>query len=1151
MAENKRSQQMKEITQKLEKGVKEIFTSEMYKEYLKTMSQFHDYSLNNTLLIYMQKPDASLVAGYQAWQKKFKRQVKRGEKGIQIIAPAPIREKEEVEKLDPETQEPILKPDGTPEMEEVVYTIPRFRIATVFDVSQTEGEPLPGLEVPELTGNVKNYETFLQALKEVSPVPIRFDEIESGAKGYYSNTKKEIVIQKGMSESQTMKTGIHETAHAKLHDRDFMEETGEKKDQMTREVEAESVAYTVCQYFGLDTSEYSFPYIAGWSSDKDLKELRASMDTIRKTAGEFINQMTEKIQEIQWEEHRHTESVLFTDLQDRYGIYQLSEEGNGREYRFMNLAYLKGTGLAVEGKDYQFVYGDVLREGDTLEDLYEKFNIDHPGDYTGYSLSVSDVVVLKQGNKLTAHYVDSFGYEELPDFIRQREELLEEKPKQKEYPPLYVSDLEYAIAHKNADAYLDSRKQNLDCKNAIEEAIRTHFDGYHLAQDAAKGVLERYGEERITYILACTVQHLERDGRFSRDTKEWAAKYLIPKNDNRGIDSNQDYVVTSHPAVLDGFIGLAREEIQERKQEVQREKVQVTEETKGLLVDGHFGTWHTAEARKISGKMFYRMEHDEYGNTVAGIIVDEKGKLAAEDLEHGFDEGAMEAIEEYLQEEQPEPFLKQFYVVNDAYGIQEEPKYQYFEVLEEALEAYRRIPNHLEKQLVMESREAATSRMPLLTCVNGTDNIEDIERNSLSGKWFNQEVQAVLEQAEKYLEEWDTEAAYQIPSTKQYFFIQTTEEGYDYTFYDQNFRDLDGGVYENPNISMKDAMEEILEEEGIESTTCKVIDCAKFQEKVEQAEHLTPTSERDQKEQALNGQSRQEIEETVLCYAQAKLEEMGLEDEVQIKAARVYGSRTRDGLYQDSSDLDVVLSYQGNIREDDFFTALHEDGMKIAGLPVDVNPISEEKTGTLEAYLEQAERYLDEKVQELPEQAVQEPENIPENPSKEAKISFYVAECMELPVLGEYQDNLTLKEAFERYQAIPAERLHGVKGIGFRLEDGSIYTGEYELMRAGSISKDMIDLVPHYKESPLVQKAVADLEEMLSKEQLREAAAERMEGTTEQIGEVPSEKPETGKPMSTKQSVLQALQERQEKIKAKEQTAGQKSQEKKKGEPEL
>ena len=171
---------MKEITQRLEQGVKEIFTSEMYMEYLKTMSQFHSYSFNNTLLIHLQKPDATLVAGYQAWQKKFHRQVKRGEKGIQIIAPAPIREKEEVEKIDPATLEPVLKPDGTPEMEEVEYTIPRFRITTVFDVSQTDGEPLPELATPELMGSVENYEIFMQAIRDISPVPIRFDEIESG-----------------------------------------------------------------------------------------------------------------------------------------------------------------------------------------------------------------------------------------------------------------------------------------------------------------------------------------------------------------------------------------------------------------------------------------------------------------------------------------------------------------------------------------------------------------------------------------------------------------------------------------------------------------------------------------------------------------------------------------------------------------------------------------------------------------------------------------------------------------------------------------------------------------------------------------------------------------------------------------------------------
>lgn len=171
-------------------------------------------------------------------------------------------------------------------------------MTTVFDISQTYGEPLPELETPELMGSVENFEIFMQAIREVSPVPIRFDEIESGAKGYYSNVNKEIVIQQGMSESQTMKTGVHETTHAKLHDRDIMEELGEKKNQMTREVEAESVAYTVCQYFGLDTSDYSFPYIAGWSSSMDMKELRSSMDTIRKTAGEMIDGMTEVMQRL-------------------------------------------------------------------------------------------------------------------------------------------------------------------------------------------------------------------------------------------------------------------------------------------------------------------------------------------------------------------------------------------------------------------------------------------------------------------------------------------------------------------------------------------------------------------------------------------------------------------------------------------------------------------------------------------------------------------------------------------------------------------------------------------------------------------------------------------------------------------------------------
>lgn len=271
---NNIEKQLKEISERLEQGVKEIFTSERYTEYLNTMSKFHNYSFNNTLLITMQKPEATLVAGYQAWQKKFNRHVKRGEKGIQIIAPAPIREKQEIEKIDPVTKEPVIGDDGQPETEIVEMVIPRFRVTTVFDVSQTEGEPIAELEVSELTGSVQFYDTFMEALQNISPVPIRMMEIEGEAKGYYHQTEKYIAIQEDMSNLQTMKTGVHEVSHALLHDREVMDAEGILKDRTTKEVEAESIAYIVCNHFGLDTSEYSFTYIASWCESKDMKALR-------------------------------------------------------------------------------------------------------------------------------------------------------------------------------------------------------------------------------------------------------------------------------------------------------------------------------------------------------------------------------------------------------------------------------------------------------------------------------------------------------------------------------------------------------------------------------------------------------------------------------------------------------------------------------------------------------------------------------------------------------------------------------------------------------------------------------------------------------------------------------------------------------------
>ncbi len=297
MAENKNAQQVREITDKLEQGIKELFESERFKEYLRTMSKFYNYSFNNTLLIAMQKPEATYVAGYTSWQRNFERQVMKGEKGIKILAPAPYKAQEEREKIDPVTQKPVIGADGKTVTETVEVLRPAFKVVSVFDVSQTDGKELPDIVVDELKGTVENYEAFFDALRQESPVPISFEDIPGGAKGFFSPVESRIAIQEGMSEIQTVKTAIHEIAHAKLHavKPDEKAAPEDKKDRHTKEVEAESVAYTVCQRYGIETSDYSFGYIAGWSSGKETKELKSSLDTIRKTAAEMIEGIDAKL----------------------------------------------------------------------------------------------------------------------------------------------------------------------------------------------------------------------------------------------------------------------------------------------------------------------------------------------------------------------------------------------------------------------------------------------------------------------------------------------------------------------------------------------------------------------------------------------------------------------------------------------------------------------------------------------------------------------------------------------------------------------------------------------------------------------------------------------------------------------------------------
>ena len=530
LTSEKPTEKLKEVTDRLEQGITELFDSERYREYLRVMSKFHNYSFNNTLLIAMQKPDASLVAGFSAWKNNFGRNVIKGQKGIKIIAPSPYKVKQEMKKIDPHTQQPIIGKDGKPVTEEKEITIPAYKVVSVFDVSQTEGKELPDIAVDELTGDVERYKDFFAALEKTSPVPIGFEQIPGSSHGYYHLEDKRIAIQEGMSELQTLKTAIHEIAHAKLHDIDLNAPENEQQprvDRRTREVEAESVAYTVCQHYGLDTSDYSFGYVAGWSSGRELSELKNSLETIRSAAAEIINSIDETLAELSKaqdkeqtagqeqpdkeetaaQEHPKQEApaqekaaftpetiyrvrrnpysdskentyllqayvtqengrakmgaVLFTGTpqkcrelmgqlksgeltegqvkelyakaqetaktaeQDKgtFSIYQLKHGDETRDLRFEPYDRLQATGNVVDKANYELVYSAELTPGTSLEDIYTRFNIDHPKDFKGHSLSVSDVVVLHQDGQDTAHYVDSFGYKNVPEFLQEQKQL--------------------------------------------------------------------------------------------------------------------------------------------------------------------------------------------------------------------------------------------------------------------------------------------------------------------------------------------------------------------------------------------------------------------------------------------------------------------------------------------------------------------------------------------------------------------------------------------------------------------------------------------------------------------------------------------------------------------------------------------------------
>ncbi len=1477
-------QKVKEITDKLEEGLKELFESEKYKNYLSTMSKFHNYSFNNTLLIALQRPDASLVAGYQAWQKNFNRHVKRGEKGIRILAPAPYKIKEERDKLDPVTGEVMLDKDGMPQTEEVEVKIPAFRAVSVFDVSQTDGEPLPELETKELLSTVEGYEDFIKAVTYVAPAPIGFEDIPGDSKGYFNIEENRIAVQEGMSESQTLKTMVHETAHSMLHNKEVNREDilAPAKDRNTKEIEAESIAFTVCRHFGIDTSEYSFSYIAGWSSGRDMKELKSSLDTIRRTASELITGIEEQLRELQrdreimqeqsqelilavsntershfdiasvkgmegvelmnsllamkdadrenveaylesrgawvthlgddrseeveefhvdyiydtdthaitdvkyamemdrkanepikdsdvvlkimygendryeidkitnmtreqaldlayklaaldenewdgniqdfmeengaeyvpiivkdgrnsgmpeffdiavdlkaeevslekdlsgieyaasivhrlehgkgvfspdernlivnygyklddyektkeladmlayrienepanaaltvidaqaeidalpdgmiglsemheygytWEEmlpltketalelfdsdlavyqlHKDGSETLIEDKEqitghegifgieksdwenerelrsmqaelaessanketqllygssDKYGIYQLKDNPELRDFHFAGTAELLKRGILsddfkeIQPENYNLVYAGELSDiqgqsqGEKLNALFEKFNIDHPADYKGHSLSVSDIVVLHENGENSAHFIDSFGFTELPDFVRGLEGVKEQE------------------ADKAEKGLTNEEKQFLETDNA--PLIAKNF----LAWDEIEDLGYRFFEDGYIDKFKPVEKALFGDGLVSDDTIHDIA---------RRMQGGEDIREELAKALIGGH-----------------ERVIEADENDGVAVlfgrDAVTVTFGNAE-KQIS--------YEEMGTAFLGLMESEYKKIeqarAAEEQEEGIAESAtsghnVQKLEpeqtemEQTETEKTEPQKEQ----SEPEKSVETPEFEDTEDGDEIIDL-----GDEKDQVLAEMKQSL-------------EGFQDTSGHNVNPSAMQKDLKLETE-PEKAAE---TELAFQIAD--RFISIQETDGGYDYSIMNMDYKEIESGVYEKTGVDIQEIADDIVDDlredpfdNGVKGSIGDdeliPIDYDGLMEKVEAADHIEPQAQGNVVENfkaktnelfhEISEMNPAEIEETVKCHVQAQLDEHGIDAEIVDVA--VVGSRCR-GLEREGSDLDVVVELSTNEREDVLFDTFNEDGLHIGGVKVDINPITAQRTGSLETYLPQVEDYL-EGVREAREKEPVSIFNIRMNDEErwfkntsgldaeglckayaecdkpfvemgkygerikaadhasieqgdrldfslefneetdqitifdgenfaykglretlfpeqaEPEVTLTVAECGEFHTMGEFYENIpTVEEAIAIWKQIPPDRMNGIPAIGINIHTPGTEAFEdvgIDILLGKRIDLDILEYIPDIKDSPQAMEVIAEL----------------------------------------------------------------------------
>lgn len=1163
-------QKVKEITDKLEAGLKELFESEKYKSYLSTMSKFHNYSFNNTLLIAMQKPEATLVAGYQAWQKNFERHVNKGEKAIRILAPAPYKIKEERDKLDPVTGEMMFDENGMPQKEETEVTIPAFRAVSVFDVSQTDGKPIPELEGNELLSTVEGYEDFVQALMNISPVPIAFEDIPGDSKGYFSTAEKRIAVQENMSESQTLKTMVHEVVHSMLHDKEVNQSMDiPVKDRNTKEVEAESVAFTVCQHFGIDTSDYSFGYIAGWSSGRNMKELKSSLDTIRKTASELITGIEGAMQELQlnreMEQEHGKESILLVHNEDfsEYNLVSvrgmdsaelisalstMNEEDKSNIPSYLESKGAWTTELADEQTEEAEEYHiDVRYNMDTDELIDVKERMEQPIDtnlsvmgqaeqlinqleaekniFTSEerNLIVNYAYKLDDMNK-TRELAEKLAYREqyaqqdvaltiidakaeidaLPDPMIGLSEMREYGYQWDEMLPLtqekalelFEHDLPVYLLHTDGAESLAESRERIEEHEGIFGVEKETWNKALKQQTKITLILMDEQEREYTYpypVVAVDIEEMGGDRTAVFKTSEPISDTDVAEIHNAFYGTDLEFEIEKELGITwvesinyeDGSVITPEMARKEQLLYASTDKYGIYQLKPNPELDSlRFEGTESLKRMGITKDNFDAIKPENYTLLYVGEL---------SELQKETQGATLEAIFEKFNLDHPEDFRGHSLSVSDIVVLHQNGQNTAHFV---DSFGYTEIPDFLREQTPEKEEMQDTSGHNVQKTEPEIDGDEIID--------LGDETEQVLAEMKKTLEsEQETELAFSIAD--RFISIQEVDGGYDYSIMGADYKEIDGGIYDNPDVTIREALHDILEDlksqpdyNGAKGNIQREdelipMDYDGLMEKAEEANRIIPESTpssvvADFKAKTgelfhdISEMNPEEIEETVKCHVQAKIEEYDID--ATIVDVAVTGSRCR-GLEHEGSDLDVVVELSTAEREDDLFNAFNEDGLHIGEVKVDINPITAQRTGTLESYLPQVEEYL-EGVRQVREQE-----------KESAEVTLTVSECGEFHNLGECYENIpTVDEAIAIWKQIPSERMNGIPAIGINiLGRGAEPYEDYEIdvLSGKRIDLGVLDYVPDIKNNPQAMEVITELVAKLPDMEIDGVMSEEME----------------------------------------------------------